>query len=458
MKKTSVIFVAACMALCLIPSVGMLLFPTTRTTENKAMAAPPSLMAEGKVNTDFFEDFEKYFNEHIALRNPMLYADAVIQTTLFQESNVSGVIDGTDGWLYYSSTLSDYLGTDVLSKRQLSAIANNLTVVDSYLQDKNIDFVFTVAPNKNTLYGENMPYYKSLVVDPDHSAKLLKEHLTRQDVRYLDLFELFEAQDAVLYQKRDSHWNTKGARLAYDAILDTLGKTHEDFAKTEPTVIKDKNGDLNKMLYSFYGPLEENYDYGLTGSYAYKEGDDVEDGWIVTENGSGAEKLVMFRDSFANTLIPFMSSQFKTAYYSKGAPNALEEYVEAYSPDYVVMEKVERNISDYLDMPPVLMPAEAALPNKLTIAETDSTAELTEYEFDMRYWRLGGTLDARRFAEDAGVLVTVNGKTYPAYLDGDNGYFLYLKKESLTAAADIQVYAVTDDTCLQLLAQTLELP
>ena len=122
------------------------------------------------------------------------------------------------------------------------------------------------------------------------------------------------------------------------------------------------------------------------------------------------------------------------------------------------MEKVERNISDYLDMPPVLMPAEAALPNKLTIAETDSTAELTEYEFDMRYWRLGGTLDARRFAEDAGVLVTVGGKTYPAYLDGDNGYFLYLKKESLTAAADIQVYAVTDDTCLQLLAQTLELP
>ena len=458
MKKTSVIFIAACMVLCLIPSVGMLLFPTTQTTENKTMAAPPSLMAEGKVNTDFFRDFEQYFNEHVALRNPMLFADAMIQTKVFQESNVSGVIDGTNGWLYYSSTLSDYLGTDVLTKRQLHAIANNLAVVDDYLQNKNIDFVFTIAPNKNTLYGEHMPYYKSLVANPDHSAKLLKDHLDARKVSYLDLFDLLEKQNEVLYQKQDSHWNTKGARLAYDAILDYLGKTHEDFAKTEPKVVKDRNGDLNKMLYSFYGPLEENYDYGLEETYTYTEGDDVEDGWIVTENGSGSETLVMFRDSFANTLIPFLSSQFKTAYYSKAAPNALEEYVETYEPDCVVMEKVERNISDYLDMPPLLTPAETTLPDKLTIAQTETTAALSEFEFDMRYWRLGGTVDEHRMTETAQILVTVDGRTCPAYLDGSNGYFLYLKKEALTADADVQVYLVSGDDCVQLLSETLTLP
>ena len=458
MKKTSIIFIIACMALCLIPSVGMLLFPTTETTENKAMAAPPKLMEEGKVNTDFFGDFESWFNEHIALRNPMLFADAAIQTTLFGESNVSGVIDGTDGWLYYSSTLSDYLGTDVLTEGELHAIANNLAVVDSYLEAKQIDFVFTVAPNKNTLYGEHMPYYKSLVVNTDHSAKLLKEHLAGQKVSYLDLFELFEAQDEVLYQKRDSHWNTKGARLAYDAILDTLGAAHEDFAKAEPKVVEDRSGDLNKMLYSFYGPTEVSFDYGLEDTYTYTEGDDVEDGWIVTENGSGKETLVMFRDSFANTLIPFLSSQFKTAYYSKAAPNTLEAYVEAYSPDYVVLEKVERNISDYLDMPPLLTPAETTLPDKLTIAETETTAALAEYEFDMRYWRLGGTADESRMTDSAQILVTVDSRTYPAYLDGGNGWFLYLKKELLTAAADVQVYLVDGDSCVQLLSETVALP
>ena len=104
------------MVFCLLPSVGMLFFPTTQTTENKAMAEAPKLFTEdGSFNTSLIADFEDYFTQHIALRNPLIYADAQIQTNLFQESNVSGVINGTDGWLYYSSTLNDFLGTDILS-------------------------------------------------------------------------------------------------------------------------------------------------------------------------------------------------------------------------------------------------------------------------------------------------------------------------------------------------------
>ena len=89
------------MLLCLIPSVGMLFFPTTQTTENRAMAESPNLFTEeGALNNAFIQDFESYFTEHIALRNPMIYMDATIQTGIFGESNVSGVISGTDGWLY----------------------------------------------------------------------------------------------------------------------------------------------------------------------------------------------------------------------------------------------------------------------------------------------------------------------------------------------------------------------
>ena len=58
-----------------------------------------------------------------------------------------------------------------------------------------------------------MPYYKSQIVDPDHSAVLLKPYLEDRGVRYLDLFTLFESQDEVLYLKTDSHWNNKGAFL-----------------------------------------------------------------------------------------------------------------------------------------------------------------------------------------------------------------------------------------------------
>ena len=143
MKKIlSVLFIVLCLGLCLIPSVGMIFFPTTETTENKAMAAAPQVFTEdGQLNKAFFQDFESWFTEHVALRNQMVYADAMVQTKVFQESNVSGVISGTDGWLYYTSTLDDYLGNAVLSERQLFNLAHNFSVVQEYVEANGMDFV-----------------------------------------------------------------------------------------------------------------------------------------------------------------------------------------------------------------------------------------------------------------------------------------------------------------------------
>ena len=448
------------MVLCLIPSVGMLFFPTTQTTENRAMAPAPKLTAEdGSLNKSFFADFESYFTEHMALRNPLVFADAKIQTTLFQESNVSGVIDGTDGWLYYSSTLSDYQGTDVLSDRALHNLSNNFSIVQDYLRERNIDFVLTIAPNKNTLYGENMPYYKSLIVNSDHSAKLLSPYLAQQEVAYLDLFNLFEQQDEVLYLKQDSHWNRKGAFLVYDAIMDMLALPHEDYADNPPELLRDDNGDLSKMLYSFYGKPEENYSYDVSDTYHYaNEVDSVEDGWIITENPDGTGTLLMFRDSFANTLIPFFSAEFETAYYAKGEPNAMERYVESYDPDCVVIQKVERNITNYLENPPILTPPEGELPLYITIAETETTVQIEECMNDPSFYKLSGTLDPERMETDSETLVCVNGKYYRAYQTDDQAYMLYLKKDSFAESfADVQLYIVNGATCVQALSETVNL-
>ena len=461
MKNKSFLFIAVCIVLCLIPSVGMLFFPTTQTTENKVMAAAPKLLTEeGSFNKAVFTDFENWFNQHMALRNQMVYADAMVQTTLFRESNVSGVICGTDGWLYYSSTLSDYLGRDLLSQQQLHNLANNLSVIQDYLDARDIDFLFTVAPNKNTLYGENMPYYSDYTVNADHSAKLLAPYLTQQGVPYLDLFQLFESQDETLYLLRDSHWNQKGACLVYNAMMDSLSLAHEDYADTQPVLQKSENGDLNKMLYSFYGQLEENYDYGLTQDYTYeKEGATVEDGWIVTHNPNADGTLLMFRDSFANTLIPFLSNEFSTACYSKGQPNALERFVESYQPDCVVIEKVERNISDYLDDPPILTAPTAELPTNITISQTDTTVAAESCLNDVNYYKFSGTVEPGLLDSDSQVLVRMDGSVYRAYLTGENGFTLYLKKAAFSqASAAVQVYVTTADSCVQALYTTVDLP
>lgn len=449
------------MVLCLIPSVGMLFFPTTKTSENKRMAPPPKLTAEdGSFNKSFFQDFESYFTEHVALRNQMVYTDALIQTSLFGESNVSGVICGTDGWLYYASTLSDYLGSNVMSDRQLYNLANNFSVIAEYVKSKGKDFVLTIAPNKNTLYGENMPYYKSYVVNSDHSAVLLEPLLRQQGVRYLDLFQLFQEQDEVLYLKRDSHWNNKGAALVSNAILDALGLAHEDYFGMTPALVKNENGDLNKMLYSFYAEPEDDYDYGLTHKYVYaNNATDVEAGWIITDNPGGSGTLLMFRDSFANTLIPFLSNTFATAYYSKGEPNALEFYLETYSPDCVVIEKAERNMANYLNDPPVLTAPQTQLPENPAVAQTRSTVAWENFVNNANYYVIRGTLDESWIKTDSQILVRVNDRVYRAYQTAENGYLLYLKKAELSAAeAKISVFAASADQCVQMVSSQVQAP
>lgn len=460
MKMKSLLFIIACLTICLIPSVGMLFFPTTESTENRSMAATPEfLTSEGAVNAEFFSDFGGYFDEHMALRNQLVYADAKIQTTIFQESNVDGVIYGTDGWLYYSSTLDDYLGTSVMSQRELYNLAHNFSVVQEYLEERNVAFVLTIPPNKNTLYGENMPYYDSYVVNSDHNAKLLVPFLSDQEISYLNLFDLFESQDETLYLLRDSHWNMKGACMAYNGILDTLEMEHEEYSMVAPVLVKNENGDLNRMLYSFYGELEENYSYDISQEYIYaNDVDSVEAGWIITENASGTGSLLMFRDSFANTLIPFLSNEFERAYYSKGVPNALERYVEEYSPDCVVIEIVERNISNYLNNPPILTAVETELPKNFTISSADATVTIESCENDVNYYKISGTIPADRLQDNSEIIVAVNNNVYRTYQIGENDYSLYLKKSAFTEdSVSVQICVVTEDNCTQILSENIEL-
>lgn len=460
MNKKSLIFLISCMIVCLIPSVGMIFAPTTETTENKAMAEFPSVTAEdGSLNSDFFRGLESYINEHIALRNPMVYLDAMIQSNMFGVSNVDGVIKGTDGWLYYTATKDDYLGSNILTERDQYNIAHNVKLIQEYLDIKKIDFVFVIPPNKNTLYGSNMPYYDSYIVNSDHSAKLLQTHFAKLNLSYLDLFDMFEKQDEVLYLKRDSHWNNKGALIVYNAIMDKFKLEHEDYSDKAPESTKT-DGDLNRMLYSYYGFAEDDLAYPFEGSYLYaNDVESVEDGWIITKSDKGTKKLLMFRDSFANTLIPFFSEEFGEAYYSKGFPNQLEMYIEQYAPDFVVMEKVERNITDYLVNPPIMTGTITGTPNVYTIANTSSTVQATTSENNADYIMITGAVDPSRIKDDSDIMVSIDGVCYNAFQTENNGFLLYIKRDKFTKDTfRAEVYVKTDDVITNVLITELKVP
>ncbi len=432
------LFVSVCMALCLIPSLGMLIKPSNETIGNETATPLPSITTEeGGFNSGFLPELGAYFEKHFALRPQSIDADARVQSGVFKTSNLDTVTVGENGWLYYTSTLDDFLGRNTLSQREINGIAHNLRLTQEYVESQGSKFLVTVAPNKNTLYPENMPYYLRKKSSDIHNRDLLCKALENSGVHYLDLFSLFGSQDEVLYLKQDSHWNNKGALMAYNAILDALGKQHNDYSDVEAKRVKDFHGDLAKMLYPASDVTEFNYTYDIGQTYTYvTPTKSVEDPMIKTENPSAAGSLYMYRDSFGNALLPFFANAYNTAHFTKAkAINVALDNMRGMA-DHVIFEIVERNISWFAETPPVI-PSPKRVLNVGEVKEGRAEVTGSVLEANTMLLSLSAVLEKGLCSDDSTVYlrITAGDKTadYEAYTllsdEKGDGYVVYIPAE-----------------------------
>lgn len=437
------LFIIICIIICILPFAGMAVHPTNETTENRIMSVFPDFRNEnGGININFMQELGTYFNDHFAFRLALVSADAEIQSNLFGVSNADSVIAGDNGWLYYASTTDDYLGKNTMTERGIKNIAHNLQLLQEYAESNGAKFIFTVPPNKNTLYGQDMPYYLKQKVSNVKNIGMLKSEMQTYNISYCDLFSLFQNQKEVLYLKRDSHWNNKGAVLAYHAMLDQAGIRHDDYKGVRAIRTKTEYGDLGRMLYPVGAEPDWNYYYEKEHAFSYvTDTESVEDAWIETENRQGTGKLLMFRDSFGNTLLPLMADTFSEGYFSKGVPQNVAGYMNSYHPDVVILEKVERNIKELTTDPPLVEGAVIDLGKAIETTDSETSIEIKECENNSSYLEVSGNLDQSLCSKNTEIYIMVSGRKkqdfykalYVSDQASDYGYKLYLLKEDVPA-------------------------
>ena len=123
MKKNILyrLYTGAFIGICLIPSALMPFVKDGESKENRTLSELPKLKTtEGKLNINYLSDLGDYFSEHFAFRQQLVTADGRIKTALTATSPNTDVINGTDGWLYYSATLDDYLNINTMNARQIN--------------------------------------------------------------------------------------------------------------------------------------------------------------------------------------------------------------------------------------------------------------------------------------------------------------------------------------------------
>ncbi|HCT92051.1 MAG TPA: hypothetical protein DF613_11840 [Lachnospiraceae bacterium] len=441
-KKSNIAYIIICLALCLLPSAGLLIGGAEESSENRELASVPSWKTEEGWNANILDDAGAWFEDHFAFRNEWVTGYALLAGGIFGVSAQDNVIVGEDGWLYYMDSLEDYQGSEQLSDRQLFAVAHTLAMIQSYAAENGVDFVFTVAPNKNSLYGERMPYYYRGYRAGENNLSRIVPYLEAEQVNYVDLYGFLKSQNEVLYHARDSHWNNKGAALAADRLLSRLGKKHASYADRDFAVRKDCEGDLDQMLYPAAVRPEDEIYYDPLPQFRYVEA--VESNFeprIRTLSDGKEGSLVMYRDSFGNALLPYMAEAFGEAYFSRGVPYPLSDLF-ACEADTLVIERAERFLPDMAENAPV-MPA----PIASDMDEADFQTEIPDLEVTDQgvYTKVSGSLPAENLGVDSRVYIRVDELlTYEAFPvtreDGQDGFELYIVTELLEENSLYELY------------------
>ena len=299
--------------------------------ENRYLAMKPTLTAGRFLNGEYMRDFEEYRADQFPLRDFWVSFKALCQKLSGQKEN-NGVYFAADDYLIGKPLAFD---TAVTERNLASALA---------LSAKGYDAALMVIPMASDILRDKLP---AMAFEPGQAESLDK---LRRDAggMFIDIRPALIAKTIAgeqIFFRTDHHWTVAGAFEAYRAYMDRLGVApvdreafterivSEDFYGTLwsknslPTIPADKiavyepvadNGQAYEVEYfdgssvwknsSVYHPefLEQK------DKYAYFLGQNrplvvIRD---LSGGNTGLGKLLIFKDSYAHSLAPFLAPHF----------------------------------------------------------------------------------------------------------------------------------------------------
>lgn len=333
--------------------------------ENRELAAFPRVDGTVKSVAEYGTGFSEWFEDHFGLRSIFVRWYGETRLFLLGVSPTTSVHKGSDGWFYYADdkATEDYISADPLSSEALMNWRTEITKADAWLRSRNVGYVFTIAPDKHAVYPEEMP---SAIVRVGAMSRTDQLYGSLSDLR--PLVDLRPALDAAkarerIYFKTDTHWNDRGAQVAYETIINAARTqvpsipaawTRRDF---EPTRRITNAGDLAGMMGLRRVMTEEDLSLSPKRSRLARVVDPAgadklaEVGRLVTEiPDSTLPRAVIFRDSFTSRLVPFLSEHFSRAVYLW--QNDFDaQVIEQERPDIVIQEIVGRHLYGFVPSP-----------------------------------------------------------------------------------------------------------
>ena len=326
MKKSKISdILTVFLSLALLFSFGIAIFAKPQSsfseTENRTLAKFPKATAENIMNGKFFSRIGDFYSDQFPFRESFTTLKATSERLLLKQEN-NGIILGKDGHLIARGETDSYI------------LQKNLSYLKDIANKKEIYVL--VAPRAIDVLSDKLPKFCDTSLEA--RTKLLLDAYLPSRIDINDKLKEASSNGEYIWYKTDHHWTTDGAYLAYLSLANTLDFTPYSInefervtvsnaflgtssskagvrsAESDSVILYRYDGDNEFCVYNeetsaetkgFYdlSRLEEKDKYlvFLGGNYSRLQ---------IRANDAPRPSLLLIKDSFANSVIPFLARHF----------------------------------------------------------------------------------------------------------------------------------------------------
>lgn len=295
-------------------------------TEERYLADFPTLTINGKINSHFGIDFEKWFNDRFFGRNQLI---SIFNTTkVYLSGNLVKFptvhFYKSNGWMFANQNVHGY---KTYSPKQLKKLSTNIKTLNEFCKKNNIKLYIMVVPSKEMVYKD----YDLMRLKKTNKNKVKTAiNYLEKDINFTILYpekELnnLKKENKIVYFKTDTHPTDDAAFELYKLFIN---KASNDFKDLQITKESEFTTNKNNLVRSgndanvfeegtYYRLAYINYPKLLATKYTYynyKHIDDIKNEIDFLHqtytNTKGKYKLFILGDSFQENMSRFLYTNF----------------------------------------------------------------------------------------------------------------------------------------------------
>lgn len=294
-------------------------------SEKRKLAQFPQLSPEEILDGKLSDSAEDYLADQFPGRDGWVTAK-VLTELISGKRESGGVYFAQDGYLIDKFT--------TYSQKQFAANINTLCKLEETLSQSGIPMKVMLVPTAADILSDKLPAFA-----PNLSQSDFISYAEKQDLDVTDVSDILrEHSGEYIYYKTDHHWTSLGAYYAYCAWKSSKGETAEALSAWTHEKLCDnfRGTTYAKVNYPFapfdtidayYKQTENTVSYN-DGAYVtdslyerkYLDGSDQYAAFLNSNqaltviSGSGTGKLLIIKDSYANTFAQFPADDYAETY------------------------------------------------------------------------------------------------------------------------------------------------